>query len=77
MMSHLDETTHYSITVEGTIDATLADWCGPVMIIPSRTSEGVLTTTLRDIVADQAALVGLVRRLHGLGIVLLTVERLH
>jgi hypothetical protein len=76
-MSHLDETTHYSITVEGAIDPTLADWCGPVTIVPSRTPEGVLTTTLQGIVADQAALVGLVRRLHGLGIVLLTVERLH
>ena len=33
------------------------------------------TTTLSGDVADQAALVGLVRHLHGLGIVLLSVEQ--
>ena len=76
-MSHLDERTRYTITVEGTIDPSFADWCGPLTIVPSQTPAGVFITTLTGIVADQAALVGLVRRLHGLGIVLLTVERLH
>jgi hypothetical protein len=35
-----------------------------------------LTTTLSGIVTDQAGLLGLIRHLHGLGIVLLSVERI-
>jgi hypothetical protein len=78
-MSHLDETTRYAITVEGTLDdgfgPALADWCGPVTLTPAQSADGAPNTILSGIVADQAALVGLVRRLHGLGIVLLYVER--
>ena len=29
-MSHLDERTRYTITVEGAVDPNLADWCGPL-----------------------------------------------
>jgi hypothetical protein len=78
-MSHLDETTRYAITVEGSLGAeiglTLADWCGPLTLTPAQSHGGAPITILSGIVADQAALVGLVRRLHGLGIVLLYVER--
>lgn len=74
-MSRLDETTRYSITVEGTIDPSLADFCGPLTITTATAPKGDPITTLAGIVADQAALVGLVRRLHGLGVVLLSVER--
>jgi hypothetical protein len=78
-MSHLDQTTRYAITVEGTLDgavsATLADWCGPLTLTPAQSAAGAPITILSGIVADQAALVGLVRRLHGLGIVLLYIER--
>jgi hypothetical protein len=74
-MSHLDERTQYAITVEGTVDAALADWCGPLTLQPGRLPDGVSITILADIVADQAGLVGIIRHLHGLGIVLLFVER--
>lgn len=74
-MSHLDERTRYTITVEGTVDPSLADWCGPLTMATAQQPEGVTVTTLSGITADQAGVVGIIRHLHGLGIVLLTVER--
>jgi hypothetical protein len=74
-MSHLDERTRYTIKVEGTIDPTLADWCGPLTLAPTQGPDGATITAISGIVADQAGLVGIIRHLHGLGIVLLTVER--
>ena len=74
-MSHLDERTRYTITVEGPIDPSLADWCGPLTITTAQRPDEVTVTTLSGITTDQAGLVGIIRHLHGLGIVLLTVER--
>lgn len=74
-MSHLGQMTHYTIRIQGNVDDTLADWFGPMKIESSATASGQIITTLSGDVADQAALVGLVRHLHGLGIVLLSVER--
>jgi len=74
-MSHLDERTRYTITVEGPIDPSLADWCGPLTIATAPGPDEGTVTTLSGINADQAGLVGIIRHLHGLGIVLLTVER--
>lgn len=74
-MSHLDERTRYTITVEGPIDPNLADWCGPLTIATAPGPDEGTVTTLSGINADQAGLVGIIRHLHGLGIVLLTVER--
>jgi hypothetical protein len=74
-MSHLDQPTHYAITIEGGIDPTLADWCGPLTSTPEQLPDGALITRLTGIVTDQAGLVGIIRRLHGLGVVLICVER--
>jgi hypothetical protein len=74
-MSHLDERTRYTITVEGTVDLSLADWCGPLTITTTQAPGGAAITTMSGIIADQAGLVGIIRHLHGLGIVLLTVKR--
>jgi hypothetical protein len=74
-MPHLDHLSRYTIIVEGAVDEAIADWCGPLTITTSRTPDGSLVTCLADIVADQAGLVGIIRRLHGLGVVLLCVER--
>ncbi len=74
-MSHLEERTRYTVTVEGTVDANLADWCGPLTITTAQRPDEGTVTTLSGIIADQAGLVGIIRHLHGLGIVLLTVQR--
>ncbi|MFO7633981.1 MAG: hypothetical protein R6W76_15655 [Caldilinea sp.] len=74
-MSRLGQTTHYTIRIQGGVDDTFADWFGPVEIERGSDAGGQPVTTLSGDVVDQAALVGLVRHLHGLGIVLLSVER--
>jgi hypothetical protein len=73
-MSHLDEHTGYKIKVEGRVDASLVDWFGPMQIF-SADGDGQITI-LSTLDMDQAALVGLIRHLHGLGIVLLSIERI-
>jgi hypothetical protein len=81
-MSHLDESAGYKIKVEGSVDASLVDWFGPIQIV-SMGGDGLMAerwgcpiTTLSTYNIDQSALVGLIRHLHGLGIVLLSIERI-
>ncbi len=74
-MPHLDQKAHYVIKTEGDVDSSLVDWFGPVEIASGMQETGETVTTLSGIVADQAGLVGLIRHLHGLGLVLLSIER--
>jgi hypothetical protein len=74
IMSHLDEHAGYKIKVEGSVDESLVDWFGPMQIASPVGNEVITTLSAFDI--DQAALVGLIRHLHGLGIVLISIERL-
>ncbi len=74
-MSILDEPVHYTIKVQGEVDERLVNWFGPVEIACQTETGAQAVTTLSGLVADQAALVGLIRHLHGLGIVLLSMER--
>ncbi len=73
-MTGLNENAEYVIRIEGCVPEGLTDRVGPVTI-ESRPNGAALITTLSGIVVDQAALVGLVRYLHGLGVILLSVER--
>lgn len=74
-MSQLDQAVQYTIRIEGNLDHAVASWFGPIHIEPERDARGQLITRLTGEVADQSALVGLVRHLHALGIVLLSVDR--
>lgn len=74
-MAALDENAMYTIKLKGRIEENLADWIGPIHVVTNTTEGGSAITTLSGIVTDQAGLVGLTRRLHWLGIVLLSVER--
>ncbi len=74
-MPHLDQKAQYVIKTAGCIDAPLVDWFGPIEIGSVVETSGEAITTLSGIVADQAGLVGLIRHLHGLGLVLLSIER--
>ncbi len=74
-MPHLDQKAQYIVKTEGCIDAPLVDWFGPVEITSVVSDGGEAVTTLSGIVTDQAGLVGLIRHLHGLGLVLLSIER--
>jgi hypothetical protein len=74
-MTRLDHPKGYEIRIAGSVDESLVAWFGPVKIVSACGDEGV-TTTLSAIDIDQAALVGLIRHLHGLGISLLAIERI-
>jgi len=66
----LNEPAIYQIHIQGTLDESWGDYYGG-QIIPS--ADGT-ETTLRTLSMDQAALVGLVNRLNGLGLRILLVE---
>lgn len=74
-MTCLDQPAQYVIRIVGSIDPSLIDWFGPVEIAREAGHGGIAVTTLSIVVADQAALVGLIRRLHALGIILVSVRR--
>ena len=66
-----DKPAPYEIRVKGHLDQTWSDWFEGLAIIPQDNDEALLTGT----VADQAALYGLLLKLHNLGLPLLSVKR--
>jgi hypothetical protein len=76
MTSHpiFDPTTHYRIELRGRVDV---DWLqsfdssAEVSVDETRQMEEI---TVLDVHTDQSGIVGLVRRLHGLGIAILRVQ---
>ena len=75
-MPRLDERAAYVIRIQGYGEENLVDWFGPVNVVTAVDEGGPVVTTLSGIVTDQAGLMGLLRHLHGLGIVLLSVARI-
>jgi hypothetical protein len=67
----LDKPATYEIRVKGNLDPKWEDWFDGFDITPE-TDE---TTLLSGTVADQAALYGVLLKLHNLGLVLLFVRR--
>ena len=63
--------THYQIRLEGHLDLCWSDWFDCLCI--AHQTDG--TTLLSGPVADQAALLGLLMRVHNLGLCLLAVIR--
>ena len=61
---------HYELRVEGHLDESWSTWFGGMALI--REDDG--TTTLRGLVADQAALHGLITKVRDLGATLISVE---
>jgi GTPase len=60
---------HYELRVEGHLDESWSTWFGGMALI--REDDG--TTTLRGLVADQAALHGLITKVRDLGATLIWV----
>ncbi len=72
---NLNSENVYEITVKGDVDMSwLKDFAQVDVRTEIITGRG-LQPTLFKVVADQAGLVGLVRRMHGLGIVLLSIRQ--
>ena len=69
----LDRSATYQITVPGALDESWSDWAGGMTITVESAGEVSPVTTLTGVVSDQAALQGLLRRLYGLGLPLVSV----
>jgi hypothetical protein len=61
---------HYELRVEGYLDEYWSSWFGAIALI--REEDG--TTTLRGVVADQAALHGLLAKVRDIGATLISVQ---
>lgn len=77
-MSHsisLNSQNSYEIKIYGRLDDS---WLGLFGKAESHTEvldDNIQMTTISNVVMDQAGLVGLIRRLHGLGIVLISIRQ--
>ena len=74
-MQKIDHQALYTVRLAGSIDAGLVDWCAPVARRTNTVAPADEETTCFTLLTDQAGIVGVIRHLHGLGIVLLAVER--
>ena len=70
----LDQPATYQIKVPGHLDESWSDWAGGMAITVESEGAGPPVTTLTGIVADQAALQSLLRRLYSLGLPLISVK---
>ena len=68
----LDRPTTYQIKVPGHLDESWSEWAGSMTFTVESEGEGLPFTTLTCTV-DQAALLGLLRRLYSLGLPLISV----
>ena len=77
-MSHsisLNSQNRYEIKVYGQPDDSWLGWFGGANAHAETLGDNSQVTTFSDVVMDQAGLVGLIRRLHGLGIVLISIRQ--
>jgi hypothetical protein len=70
----LDKPVTYEIKVPGRLDDSWSDWVEGMTITVESGDDGPPTTTLTGVVADQAALQGLLSRLYSLGLPLISVK---
>jgi len=70
----LDQPATYQIKVPGYLDESWSDWAGGMTITVENENDSPPTTTLTGVVADQAALQSLLRRLYSLGLPLISVN---
>ena len=70
----LNSQNRYEIKVHGQLADSLLGWFGEAKIDTETLADNNQVTTLSDVVMDQAGLVGLIRRLHGHGIVLISIR---
>jgi hypothetical protein len=72
-----DPATHYRIEVQGRVDVDwLQSFDGSAEIIADETRQ-MEDITVLNVHTDQSGIVGLVRRLHGLGMTILQLQIIH
>mgnify|MGYP000855477412 CR=1 FL=1 len=70
----LNSQNTYEIKVHGQLDDSVLGWFGEMKVSVETLPEDNPVTTISEIMMDQTGLVGLIRRLHGLGIVLISIQ---
>jgi hypothetical protein len=71
----LSSQNNYEIKVYGQLDDSWLGWFGEAEVHTEILADNRQVTTLSNIVMDQAGLVGLIRRLHGHGILLVSIRQ--
>jgi len=71
----LNSQNRYEIKVYGQFDDSWLDWFGEAEIRAEILEDDNQVTTFSNVVLDQAGLVGLIRRLHGMGILLKSIRQ--
>jgi len=70
----LNSQNRYEIKIYGQLDDSWLGWFGEAKAHAEILVDNSQVTTFSNVVMDQAGLVGLIRRLHGLGIVLISIR---
>jgi hypothetical protein len=71
----LNSQNKYEIKIYGQADDSWLGWFGQANVCSETLADDTQVTTFSNVVMDQAGLVGLIRRLHGLGIVLISIQQ--
>ena len=71
----LNSQNRYEIKIHGQLDDSWLGWFGDAKVCVETLANNDQVTAFSDVVMDQAALVGLIRRLHGHGIVLISIRQ--
>jgi hypothetical protein len=71
-----DERARYEIRVQGRLDPLWAARLGEMTVDVREHADHATVTDLTGWISDQAALMGVLEQLYGLGVTLLSVERL-
>lgn len=71
----LNSQNKYEIQIHGQADDSWLGWFGQADVRAEMLADGAQVSMISNVVMDQAGLVGLIRRLHGLGIVLLSIRQ--
>jgi hypothetical protein len=71
----LNSQNRYEIKIYGQLDDSWLSWFCEAKAHAEALDDKSQVTTFSDVVMDQAGLVGLIRRLHGLGVVLISIRQ--
>jgi hypothetical protein len=71
----LNSQNRYEIKIYGQLDDSWLGWFGEANAQVETLVDHRQVTTFSNVILDQAGLVGLIRRLHGLGVVLVSVRQ--
>jgi hypothetical protein len=71
----LNSLNRYEIKIHNLLDASWLGLFEKVEINTEILDDNTQVTTISNVILDQAGLVGLIRRLHGLGLVLISIQQ--